>query len=319
MKKTLLVVALFFVANLSVVGAADSEWYWISIPSDPDTGYFLEEVSPNTIGYTETDSSSGENRTIAPEDFMGTMEDVEEFSGCSNGLDSAIKKLRNFDSDEDLVISNYKCPGYSDCGPYYVTGATKDREKLLNNIEDDAEQCIEGEKIKEERAEEAREQKKEEEKRLKEIEEAVEECDFDFFEKMTSSERMDIYKERMSCKEEVDDPEAVAEIITPVVVSAPTPVESVVAQYVPPTPPVVVSSVPERVEVKEETAISTTTDSEATTTEDVIAVTQEGLDRIVEERLSEKLEEIQGEPELTPELKPTFIKRVTNFLFGWMF
>ena len=40
---------------------------------------------------------------------------------------------------------------------------------------------------------------------------------------------------------------------------------------------------------------------------------------MVEEKLNEKLSEIQPEPEPVPETKPSFFKRVTNFLFGWMF
>jgi hypothetical protein len=154
--------------------------------------------------------------------------------------------------------------------------------------------------------------------RKKVVVEAVSKCDFSFFENgMTRKERNSWFSERTECEKNppVTTPEPTS---VPVVVPEPIAVDPVVTQYVPPAPPVEVTSVPERVKVEEVTDMSTTTVSEATTTEEII-VSQEELDKMVEERLNEKLEEALVESEPITDSKPSFFKKITNFLFGWMF
>lgn len=56
------------------------------------------------------------------------------------------------------------------------------------------------------------------------------------------------------------------------------------------------------------------TSSASTTEEKIIEVTEEDLQRMVEQRVNDALKEAEAVPE--PE-KPTFFKRVVNFLFGW--
>lgn len=72
-----------------------AEWYWITEISDPGTAYFIEEVSPNTIGYTPADTTDPySNKTLVPENFMDTMDETKASDKCSGELDSAIQRLR---------------------------------------------------------------------------------------------------------------------------------------------------------------------------------------------------------------------------------
>ena len=57
--------------------------------------------------------------------------------------------------------------------------------------------------------------------------------------------------------------------------------------------------------------------TESTSTLEKIELTQEELDRIVEEKINEKINEVETVEE--PVKKPSFFKRVKDFLFGWMF
>lgn len=206
-------IALTSLFYVSFAGAADSQWYWVSVPSDPSSGYFIEEMLPNTIGYEDVDSvSSDNNLTPVPDDFMETLEAAEDYGDCSGETDSAVKKLRRFDSNEDLIINNYKCS--FDCGPYYISDAVNERAKLMRDIEDDAEQCIADAEAEEERVKEESKREIEVRRRQLDVEEAVRKCDFTFFEEeMTSRERMQTYDERLACEEsggegvEVDESE----------------------------------------------------------------------------------------------------------------
>lgn len=199
MYKILLTLVLFFTSSLSVASATDSQWYWISVPSYPMTGYFIEEVSPNTIGYTETGTDSSGVRTIVPENFMEIMEEIEDYRECSDELDLAIKKLRKFDASHELISGakdNNRGTDYS-----YNLETIKEREKLLRSIENDAEECLEMEENELKEAKEERERIRTEKKHLREIQQAIDNCDFKFFtEEMTSRERKDTYNERIACK-----------------------------------------------------------------------------------------------------------------------
>ena len=148
---------------------------------------------------------------------------------------------------------------------------------------------------------------------------AVAVCDFDFFEnEMTRKEWNFWFTARKNCEENppivISEPEPVkvlpvSEPEQIVVNSEPVYVEPVTAPvYV---PELIQTQEPVEVVVANEEVVATTT--EATTTEELIEVTKEELDRMVEERINEKLNEIETEP------KTSFFKRVTNFLFGWLF
>ncbi|MCA9360193.1 hypothetical protein KC850_04140 [Candidatus Kaiserbacteria bacterium] len=161
-----------------------------------------------------------------------------------------------------------------------------------------------------------------------EFQRAVEECDFDYFENvMSDDERMDTYYERMACKEELaaeaeeesepmPEPEPVYVPPGIVPVSTPEPViYKAPAEPVSVTPSTVTSrteeetNVPEDIETEEATAPTSTSD-------EIIEMTQEEIDRLVEQRVNEALEEKEPEPTPEPE-KPSLFKRVAEFLFGW--
>jgi hypothetical protein len=309
MKRILSLTVLLFVFSFTIVEATDSSWYWISVPSDPDAGYFIEEDFPKTIGQTPSSNTSSGNRTVVPEGFIQILEEVDNLEECSQGIESAISKLRKFDSDNNFIVSDYPCD--MKCSPYYTAEAVVEREKLLKSINDGAQQC------KEDVIQKAI-QKEEDEKRLKQINQAVEECDFDFFEKMTSSEKMDTYDERVSCEEMYKDQSVEPQPKTDEPISMLVP-EPVVAQYLPPAPPIELTAAPEGLEVEQVMDANVTTAPEATTTKEEITVSQEELDRMVEEKLNEKLSEAEPEPQSTSEPEPSFFKKVTNFLFGWLF
>jgi hypothetical protein len=211
---TLLIFSFVFilgVVNGERVSAGNSQWHWISVPSDPMTGYFREETEEvlNTIGYTEEEQTlkSSATQTVVLDSFMETLQSTEESDRCSEKLDDALIKLRQFDVSHEFYIP-------FDCAPYSINckGDTpastpiqetiEGRINLLNKIENDAEDCLKAEQLAKRKAEEERERLRAERKHQRDIEEAIEECNFEFFEEeMTSSERMQTYEQRMACRE----------------------------------------------------------------------------------------------------------------------
>jgi len=198
---------LFFVGSLTALSAT-SEWYWISEPRNPMTGYFMEEIQPSTIGYTNTDTVAPDrNKTSLPEDFMETMSKTDDSQKCSGALDAAIERLRKFDSRANVNQPRPKCRDW--CATEYTSAAQEARERLLQTIQEDTEECLETEKRNteklRERREKIREQKEQEEqerKRQHQIKRAVSECDADFFaNEMTDRERMQTYSERLRCED----------------------------------------------------------------------------------------------------------------------
>jgi hypothetical protein len=166
-----------------------------------------------------------------------------------------------------------------------------------------------------------------------EFQKAIKECDFDYFTKvMTDKERMDTYDERMACKDELaaeaeekegselihipePEPVYVPPVVTPVVTEEPVVYEApAVAAPINPTP------VKQEVVVEDDTPGVVETEQAATSTsapQEKVEMTQEELDQLIEQRVNEALE--QSEPELVSEPeKPSFFKRVWNFLFGWL-
>lgn len=284
---------------------------FFSIGSIVDASYYSQDYDPDYLPYNFQDAV-----------------DVE-FISCNSDLDNFHEIYNEF---EDYWYShsiggtkdNYNFP----IEVYMGDQRVNNYDSLKMEAESEFRDCIieERELQEEEEAEkeeEERKKKKEERevKRQAAIEEALTECDFDFFDLMSQSEKMATFDERDACSkkvsEVVDEPEPIPVVVEPILIPEP-----VVAPYVPSAPPVQVQQTNEDDATEEtesvvEEEISTST--EATTTEEVIAVTQEELDRMVEEKLKDKLEENKPDPEPVPEPKPSFFKRVTNFLFGWMF
>jgi len=307
-KQTLaMVVALVF----ALPQFANAAWYWVPVPTAPQTGYFIEEVSPNTIGYTAPDSVSYEGRTITPEGFMDVMDYTKDSSKCSGELDSAISQLRNFDSSK-VVQPTGRC--YGECGPYFAQGAETERASLLSKLKSSAEQCLVNEEQAIQKAEEERQRKEAEAKRLKEVEQAGANCDFDFFSnEMTDKERMDTWEERQACKAK-DTTEAVSELVvesvTPVIQPAQPTQPTQPSQPTLPVSqtPIVTPSYTQPVtkadnsniesEQKEETAATSTVSSET-----------------VEQTMPE-IQETEVTTAQEPE-KVTFFQKIIRFFTGW--
>ena len=248
-----------------------------------------------------------------PDYLPYNFEDATEWDDCEDELDA-------FDQDYQTYKDAYVSALTGGGG--LQSGATAEQNNALTalevnkyNYEDKFESCIESAEY----AEKAKERKEAAERYEREqqakLEKAIEECDFDYFETFSDKEKMATYDERMACTEKAK--ETVPAEVVPVDIPEPMQIEPVATTYVPPAPTIQTESATEddidKIEEVIGEEISTTT--EATTTEEVIEVTQEELDRMVEEKLNEKLNEVQAEP--TP--KPSFLKRITNFLFGWMF
>jgi hypothetical protein len=290
----------FFLLFFLVPINAHAAWYWVSVPTAPQTGYFIEEVSPNTIGYTGTGSGSYGDKTITPDGFMDVMDDTEDSNKCSAELDSAISQLRNFDSSKAIQPTG-KC--YGECGPYFTQETMTERESLLSKLKINAEQCLVKEEQAIQQAEEERKRKEAEERRLKEVAEAVADCDSDFFyNEMTDKERMETWEQREACKAK-DVAETISEpvikpstpVITPTPAIQPTMLQTPVVTPLSNTPTATQAVGPEQAE---ETSSTPTTSSET-----------------IEQTESEADEaEVTVIPE--PE-KPTFFQRVIRFFTGW--
>lgn len=278
---------------------ANASWYWLPVPSAPQTGYFIEEVSPNTIGYTGPDSGSYEGRTIAPEGFMDVMDDTKDSNKCSGELNSAISQLRNFDSSK-VVQPTGRC--YGECGPYFTQGAGTERESLLSKLKSSAEKCLVNEEQAIQKAEEERQRKEAEEKRLKEVEQAVANCDFDFFSnEMTDKERMATWEELQVCKAK-DTTEAASEpVVEPVtpVIQTTQPVSQT---------PIVTPSYTQPVTKADNNNIESEQKEETATTSTVSSETGE---QIVPE-----IEEVEVTTTQEPE-KITFFQKIIRFFTGW--
>lgn len=166
--------------------------------------------------------------------------------------------------------------------------------------------CIENEedRLNEEAEEEAREEAREkEEERWKDINEALEECDFDFFDKMSVDEKMETYDERIACDNKKSQ--------TPVtqVVAVQKPLDTVSPMPVSVVSPVVNTSVntdtvPEErysdypVQVSEEVFVETDTDQK--------------------EPQEPKNVQAQAEEIQVSEEESSVVKKALTFLFGWL-
>lgn len=264
-------------------------------------------------------------------DYVHKPSNIDEaIEASEDGYIPCTRLLEDFDKAYNYMANTINMVGDGKVSPAQPIGneSVRSWDELKFYSEREFDECITEYNDEINAEKEAQAQKEAEEKAEKEAEEkaiadriasvskALEECDYDFFEnQMTTKEKMDTYDERQAC-EQVEQtafaPTSLPQVVTPVVV------EPVVPAYTPPaqiqTAPVVADLAPEQEIIEQKVSTST----EATTTPETIEVTQEELDQMVEERLHERLEE-ESEPLAEPEEKPSFFKRVTNFLFGWMF
>lgn len=305
MIKILTFVALIFIPSIDVAIASSSQWYWVSVPNEPMTGYFIEEVSPNTVGYEGAGSGSHSGKTVTPDGFMDVMNETKDSSKCSGELNSAISQLRNFDSRE-VIQPDVKC--MQECGPYFSEESLPERESLLSQLKTSAEQCLLKEQTAIKKAEEERIQKEAEAKRLDDIAEAIESCDYDYFNnEMTNDERMRTYNERMKCQDSTTLP-APAYVVPPVIKETYIPPQQVIPTVTRPVPEVVTDNF---TDVNDEE----TTSLPASFVEGE-QMTEEASESDTGQQLTE--ESSVAEPESVKEpQKESFFKKVWNFLFGW--
>lgn len=280
--------------------SAYAEWYWLTIPEDPTIGEFTEL---SAVEYAVTSIPKDQLQTL-PDTFMDTLSSTTDSAKCSGEYDNAVKELREFDATHEL----YTTIGYKATTDIVLNQATVDsRASLITNIERGAMSCLKAEQNElEEQA-----KKEAEEKREAEVQQAVNDCDFDFFEnEMTNEERMDTWDERQSCinvttVEPPEDMPIVPEIKEePVVVPVVTPTQPAPTQTSVPAP--VFSPEP----VLEEQTETVVEEVEATTTEVVSTEPQPEPEEVTEA-------ETVAEP--TPK-SPSFLKRIANFfnkLFSW--
>ena len=154
------------------------------------------------------------------------------------------------------------------------------------------------------------------------VEQAVVICNFAFFEnQMTQKERNDWFSERKKCEE--NPPQQVLDPVEAVSVSAPVPKLSavdpvVIPTYAPTVPSESTTLQPGPVEVEELVEEDVLTTSGVTGTPEKIEITEDELDQLVEERLRQERKNTEAVEESVLEEKPSFFRRVTNFLFGWI-
>lgn len=296
----------FALILLFLPSSANAEWYWMTVISDPNTGYFIEEVSPNTIGYTPTETTDPySNKTLVPDNFMDTIEETEDSDKCSGELDSAIQKLRQFDANEEIVTPS-KCG--SECSPYYANPeqTMASREQLLLELESDAQSCLIDEQEEIEEAIKEQERKEAEEARIIEVHEAVSECDFDYFEnEMTNKERMDTWEQREACKQKEEIVSNAEEVTAPTIENVRLP-EVTPTKPEPTYTPAITLPINTNADPVAPDLITETNEPESTNT-------IETAEEIIEQN-SESGQPATIEP--VPE-KQSFIKKIISFFTRW--
>lgn len=296
----------------------------VLLPTTTFAEYYAQDYDPSYLPYNFQDAVDSE--------FDGCLSVLGQYDSGYWQLDEKFEALKK---------------GIDYSGPVWVPMGSESAFNL-NQLRDFAEEeirtCIvdyrEYQEEQEKKAEEEAKQQAQEEaeaRRLADINKAIDDCDFEFFEEMTTEEKMDTFNEREACKNKVEEE---SKKPTPPItdyssddISKPEIVESVPAPQPTPTPiqtPKIVpapvnmpepanSNIPESISEVSEVATSSSEDQIPTITDDVVTVSQEELDRMVEEKAAEKLEQQKeatvNEPE---EEKPSVFKRVFNFLFGWL-
>lgn len=240
--------------------------------------------------------------------------------------------VKAFDSDYDALTKSYtenltevilnsgvqgslnNVTAWLDANEFYYSNVFRD--------------CI-AENIKAEEAEaKKRAQERFEREQQAKLQKALEDCDMDYLENMSDSEKMATYDKRMACKDKLEEeaiqesqsepaPDTTPVYVPPVTTTVPEPVI-----HTAPAAPQQVDSSPLRQEDQgidsstELTEEVQATSSASTTEEKLIEVTEEEIQRIVDQRVNDALKEAQTEVVPEPE-KPTFFRKVVNFLFGW--
>jgi len=291
---------------------ASAEWYWLTIPEDPEIGEFTEL---NAVEYAVAQIPKDQLQAVG--DSLFEVSDlVEDSDSCVSkySLPAIIQELRKYDAEHDFytvteeVVQGDIKQGYT----YIETSTTTNqstidgREKLINSITTNANSCLEQEKAEREKKE-----------REEQITKALETCDFDFFEnEMTNAERMDSWNERQECNVSLNTEQDV--VVPPVIIPSTEPkpvIQESIPLVVEPviTPGPVFVPGPEPIESENDDIglfdSTTTTTTPTSTTEQTY------------EEVAENDEQTESRTKaIEPENRPSFLGRVANFfrnLFSW--
>ncbi len=272
-----------------------------------------------------------DSRKYIPKFVPYNFDDAVEMSS----FDVCAVALNKF--DEGYYLLEWKeIPGSEEGAIYYrYTSSDPDGitslSQLKSRVEDEIRKCIakypeyivQQEEI-EAKVKEQEEKKLAEQERKESIIRALENCDFNFFEDMTSSEKMDTFSEREACEANAITQNESNKEVAPVVSlpentylsnpkqeleSAPAAVKTI------PTNPPSTINLGESPEVEYGTEIVS-----STTNEEITTVKQGELNQTEDEKAAGNLLSQENiSIEVTEEPKQSIFKRVFNFFFGWMF
>jgi hypothetical protein len=267
------------------------------VPNLSIASYYAQDYDPSYLPYNFQDAVN------------------TNYSGCNTVLDQ-------YDSGYWELDDKFKAlrTGTAYDGPVWVPMGSQSAfnlDQLSTFTEEEIRLCIvdyRGYQEKQAKEAEEKAEKEAEKKALAERQEAIQkaitECDSEFFENMTSSEKRETLNEREACKNKS------VSVSTPVETPVPTPVAVPNVQNAPSyTPPVTTTYIaPTNNQTEQDKTNDVITPTSAT---DTTTVTSDIVETSQEEQFN-KTEQVNKQPEVQPEQKPSIFKRVVNFLFGWL-
>ncbi len=220
---------------------------------------------------------------IIAEEMNGANKEVEMFlyNDKAQGGSLSEVELQSYINETSILLT--------DCVGVYISQIETERK-------------LEEKRLKDE------EEKKDNEERKKLIAKAVEECDFDFFDKMSNREKMQTYDKRVECENNQTFTETQAQI-QPDITTHTAPVSTYAPHVAVKEEDTLVVPISE-VEDDFTSQVSTSINSET------IEMTEDELNKTIEESISKELEatKLDEEPK-----KQNLFKKIFNFLFGWLY
>lgn len=275
--------------------------------------YYAQDYDPNYLPYNfeeakDADFTACDNVLAAYDDTYGELESM--MRSAQMIVDSTNR--RAFVTHPDYLV-------FEGVSIYSFTN-------LKERAEESIRQCIVELRDYEEEQEEKekeREQREREAKRERRIQKALTECDFDFFDSMSTEDRMATYDERKACEEQsqsepgTEIPQSVIIKSDPIVVLAATPSTVPIPISAPDSvgteskPQAAGAAEPKEEESMLKAALATTT----ATSDKTLTLTEEELEQMVQQKVAE---ELQQQEEMPPQEQPSFFRKIINFFFGWL-
>jgi len=262
----------------------------ITFPNQSIASYYAQDYDPSYLPYN----------------FQEAVD--ADYSGCNTVLDQYDDGYWQLDEKFEALRKGtaYNGPVWMPIGKQSAFNL----DQLRTYTEEEIRLClIDYREYEEKQAQEAEERAIAE--RQAEVQKAVTNCDFVFFEKMTSAEKMQTFDEREACKNKT--------VSTPAPVSTPTPTPiPVVTPTIQNTP----TSIPQVVSTQQSTdnqaeQVQNTSETTSISATGTSTTTPENIETPPQDQVTED-QEGNSEPETQPEQKPSVFKRVINFLFGWL-